>query len=58
MTSLIGVPEVSGQVKDQTQVMCLAWELRNRDRADALAGLLAAASTRSCAEEGWILGVT
>jgi rRNA-processing protein FCF1 len=35
--SLIDVPAVTGQVRDQTQVMCLARELRHRDRADALA---------------------
>jgi hypothetical protein len=55
--SLIGVPVVSGQVRDQTQVMCLSRELRNRDRAGALVELFAAASTLASAEEGWILGV-
>lgn len=56
--SLINAPTVPGQVKDQTQVMCLARELRDRDRADALAGIFAAASARAGSEEGWILGVT
>jgi molybdopterin-guanine dinucleotide biosynthesis protein B len=55
--SLIDVPVVTGQVKDQTQVVCLARELRDRDRADALAGLFTAASTGARSEEGWILGV-
>ncbi len=55
--SLINVQAVTGQVRDQTRVICLARELRDRDRADALAGLFAAASTRACSEEGWILGV-
>jgi hypothetical protein len=45
-------------VKDQTQVMSLARELRQRDRAGALAGLFAAAPARAGSEEGWILGVT
>lgn len=55
--SLIDVPAVTGHVRDQTQVMCLARDLRHRDRTDRLAGLFAAASTRACSEEGWILGV-
>ena len=55
--SLIEVPTVTGQVKDQTQVMCLARELRDRDRADALAGVFAAAPAHAASEEGWILGV-
>ena len=55
--SLIGVPAVPGQVKDQTQVTGLARELRDRDRAGDLAGLFAAASARAGSEEGWILGV-
>jgi hypothetical protein len=55
--SLIDVPAVTGQVKDQTQVMCLARELRNRDRAGTLAGTFTAAPRRAGSEEGWILGV-
>jgi precorrin-8X/cobalt-precorrin-8 methylmutase len=55
--SLTDVPAVPEQVKDQTQVMCLARELRHRDRAGTLAGLFAAASARAGSEEGWILGV-
>jgi precorrin-8X/cobalt-precorrin-8 methylmutase len=56
--SLTSTPPVAGQVKDQTQVRCLARELRDLDRADALAGIFAAASGRAGSEEGWILGVT
>jgi molybdopterin-guanine dinucleotide biosynthesis protein B len=55
--SLIDVAKVTGQVKDETQVLCLARELRDRDRADALAGNFAAASPHAASEEGWILGV-
>lgn len=55
--SLINVPAVAGQVRDQTQVMCLARELRDRDRAGTLAGMFAAASRSAGSEEGWILGV-
>jgi len=55
--SLIDVPAVPGQVRDQTQVICLAHELRDRDRAHALAEIFAAASARAGSEEGWILGV-
>jgi hypothetical protein len=55
--SLINVPAVTGQVRDQTQVLCLARELRNRDRAGALAGIFMAASRSAGSEEGWILGV-
>lgn len=55
--SLINVPVVAGQVRDQTQVMCIAREFRDLDRSDALAGLFAAAPARAGAEEGWILGV-
>jgi precorrin-8X/cobalt-precorrin-8 methylmutase len=55
--SLIDVSEVTGQVKDETQVLCLAREFRDRDRAHALAGNFAAASPNSASEEGWILGV-
>lgn len=56
--SLVGVSQVPGQVKDETQVMGLARDLRDRDRAGILAVLFAAASARSGAEEGWVLGVT
>lgn len=55
--SLIDVPVVTGQVRDQAQVMCLARELRYRDRAGALAGMFTAGSGRAGSEEGWILGV-
>jgi precorrin-8X/cobalt-precorrin-8 methylmutase len=55
--SLIDVPTVTGQVRDQTQVMCLARELRNVDRAGTLARIFMAASRCAGSEEGWILGV-
>jgi precorrin-8X/cobalt-precorrin-8 methylmutase len=55
--SLIDVPAVPGQVKDQAQVTRLAHEFRDRDRADGLAGIFAAASATAASEEGWILGV-
>lgn len=55
--SLIDVPVVTGQVRDQTQVMCLARELRNRDRAGTLTAVFTAAPRRAGSEEGWILGV-
>jgi hypothetical protein len=54
--SLIEVPVITGQVRDQTQVMRLAHELRDRDRADALASIFAAPA-QAGTEEGWILGV-
>jgi precorrin-8X/cobalt-precorrin-8 methylmutase len=55
--SLIPIPTVVGQVKDQTQVICLARELRDRDRHETIAALFAAPSPASTSQEGWILGV-
>jgi hypothetical protein len=56
--SLIDVPQIAGQVKDQTQVIRLATRLREEDRAGTLEGLFAAAGESEAAEEeGWILGV-
>jgi hypothetical protein len=55
--SLIDVPVVTGQVRDQTQVIYLARELRKRDGAGVLAGIFATAPRRAGLEEGWILGV-
>ncbi len=55
--SLVSVPVASGQVKDQAQVLCIARELRDRDRAGGLAGLFAAAPANCRLDEGWILGV-
>jgi precorrin-8X/cobalt-precorrin-8 methylmutase len=55
--SLMTVPEVEGQVKDESQVIFLAEEYRRRDRVGTLASLFAAASTPAALEEGWILGV-
>lgn len=55
--SLIDLPVAPGQVKDQAQVMGLARELGDRDRAGTLAGIFAAAPGHAGAEEGWILGV-
>jgi hypothetical protein len=57
--SYIDVPAVAGQVKDQTQVICLAMRLRDEDRAGGLGDLFAAAGAADASgEEGWILGVT
>ena len=53
--SLSGGTAVSGQVKDQTQVMSTARELRELDRAGDLAGLFK--PPHAAREEGWILGV-
>jgi len=55
--SLIKVLPVAGQVKDQTQVVRLAEELRDRDRMDSLRELFAVGGAWRAAEEGWILGV-
>ena len=44
---VIDAPAVTGQARDQTQVMCLAREFRDRDRAGTLAGLFAATSRRA-----------
>jgi len=55
--SLIEVLPVAGQDKDQTQVVRLAEEFRDRDRVDSLRELFAAGGSPQAAEEGWILGV-
>lgn len=55
--SLLSVPEVEGQVKDESQVIYLAREYRTRDLEGSLASLFAAASSPLALEEGWILGV-
>jgi precorrin-8X/cobalt-precorrin-8 methylmutase len=55
--SLIDIPSVTGQVKDQTQVIYLASEYRERDLAGTLAEAFAAAPKDAALEEGWILGV-
>lgn len=56
--SLIALKTVEGQVKDETQVIRLAKEFRQRDCDESLGDLLAAAgSVKSAQEEGWILGV-
>jgi hypothetical protein len=56
--SLISVPTVDGQVRDQTQVIQLATRFRDEDRRGTLAGLFAAVgSSDAVREEGWILGV-
>jgi precorrin-8X/cobalt-precorrin-8 methylmutase len=57
--SLVDVPAVDGQVRDQTQVSHLATRFRDEDRRGTLAGLFAAAgSSAHVREEGWILGVS
>ena len=56
--SLIDVATIEGQVKDETQVICLAQEFRNRDRARTLRNLFAAAGSGTAVEEGWILAVS
>jgi hypothetical protein len=55
--SLMTVPQVEGRVKDESQLIFLAEEYRNRDRSGTLRDLFAAASTQAAHEEGWILGV-
>ena len=55
--SLLTVPLVDGQVKDESQVTYLAQEYRNRDLEGSLGPLFAAASSPAALEEGWILGV-
>jgi len=55
--SLVHVPRVDGQVKDQTQVTRLAEEFRDRDRAGTLWDLFPAAGSSLALVEGWILGV-
>jgi hypothetical protein len=55
--SLIDIPSIPGQVKDETQVISLAGEFRERDRAGNLTRFFAAPSTTAVSEEGWILGV-
>jgi hypothetical protein len=57
--SYIDVPEIVGQVKDQTQVIRLAMRFRDEDRTATLGDIFAAACTSDASgEEGWILGVT
>ena len=55
--SLFRVPSVEGQVTDESQVIGLAQEFRDRDRTGRLRPLFAAAASSSTKEEGWILGV-
>jgi hypothetical protein len=57
--SYIDVPETVGQVKDQTQVICLAMRFRDEDRTGTFGDIFDAACTSDASgEEGWILGVT
>lgn len=59
--SLFDVPTRRGQVRDETQVICVACQLRERDRFGILAELFAgplATCPVACSEEGWILGIT
>ena len=55
--SLIDFHVQPGQVEDEAQVICLAREFQKRDQNGNLATLLTAGSSKSVAEEGWILGV-
>ena len=55
--SLMQVPTVEGQVKDERQVVGLAEELRRQDRAGVLRELFVAGESSVAKEEGWILGV-
>ncbi len=55
--SLIAVPRVADQIRDQTQVIQLAKKFRETDRAGLLATWFAAAESPESKEEGWILGV-
>ena len=54
--SLDAVPNDSGLVKDQAQVIRLAQSFRYRDERGTLAATFSAPSS-AAAEEGWILGV-
>lgn len=59
--SFFDVRPQCGQALDQAQVVCVASELRERDRMGTLADLFAAPVASypvACSEEGWILGVT
>jgi precorrin-8X/cobalt-precorrin-8 methylmutase len=54
--SLDAIPNQTGLVKDQAQVLALAQGLRRRDRSGTLAALFIVPSPAAL-EEGWILGV-
>lgn len=55
--SMIDIPIVAGRVKDEVQVMTLAADFRNRDRAGTLAKAFEAVPSKARVEEGWILGL-
>lgn len=55
--SMTYVPSVAGRVKDEMQVMTLAADYRDRDRAGTLVNAFDTAPSKARVEEGWILGV-